>query len=150
MTEVVIFDEQSDLSIDPESVKRVALFALASQACTADELIIHFVDAEKICQLHDEFFQDPTITDCISFPMDQDRSFGYQLLGEIFVCPKQAILYASENQLDAYSEATLYLIHGILHLLGYDDIEPSDEKIMRAKEREIMAGLKANNILLNG
>ncbi len=148
MINVQLFDEQSDLLIDPQSAKKVVSAILHCEKSQADELAIYFVDTKEICRLHKEFFDDPSVTDCISFPMDSDRSLGYQFLGEVFVCPRTAINYVAETGSDPYIEATLYVVHGILHLLGYDDIAEEDEKMMRQKERAIMLYLADKKILL--
>ena len=97
---------------------------------------------DELAKLHDQFFQDPTPTDCISFPLDQ------QHLGEIFVCAKTAVEYATKRNLPPYEELSLYVIHGILHCLGFDDLEPSEKRIMRKKEKRCMALIKTQDLLL--
>ncbi len=95
-------------------------------------LSVYFVTEKKIQELHDQFFQDPSPTDCISFPMHAPH------LGEIFICPSVAVSYAKSHKLDPFQEMILYLIHGILHLIGYDDIDPKDRKIMRRMEKKCL------------
>lgn len=90
-----------------------------------------------MCDLHQQFFNDPSPTDCISFPIDD------KILGDIFVCPKTAIDYAARIKKDPYPETALYIIHGILHLLGFDDLEAPKRRIMRKKEKQCMAHSKA-------
>jgi probable rRNA maturation factor len=109
-------------------------------------VIVHFVTAKKICYLHDLFFKDPTLTDCISVPLDPmgKRSGGYHLLGEIFVCPKAALLYAKEHVIDPQEETLRYVIHGLLHLIGYDDIKLKDRRVMKKKEEECLHTLITN------
>ena len=102
-----------------------------------EEVSLYFVTERAICQLHRQFFDDPSPTDCITFPIDQET------LGEIFVCPKVAICYASEMQIDPYEEVALYIIHGLLHLIGYDDLTPPERRIMRKNEKKCMAHCKA-------
>lgn len=75
------------------------------------------------------FFQDPTPTDCITFPFDQ------KFLGEIFVCPKVAKEYDPKKP---HLETTLYIIHGILHLLGFNDIEKKERAKMALKQRHLL------------
>lgn len=96
------------------------------------EVSLYFVSAKQISALHQEFFKDPTPTDCISFPIDS------KMLGEIFVCPRVAIQYAKKAQIDPYQEVALYVIHGLLHLLGYDDLTAPERRIMRKKEKKCM------------
>src|SRR5262249_50239789 len=97
---------------------------------------------------HARFFDDPTPTDCISFPMDDAESEEWRVLGEIFVCPKAAIRYTEEHGGNPFIETTLYIGHGLLHLMGYDDMNLIDEEQMRQAEKRHMAHLKALGLLM--
>ncbi len=111
---------------------------------------VHFVSVSEICDLHDQFFQDPTPTDCITLPVDDlsDDPETYCMLGDVFVCPKVAIEYASANGEDFYRETTLYVVHGILHLMGYDDMDEKECVRMRAAEERHMKNLVKLGLLL--
>jgi len=111
---------------------------------TWDEVSFHFVTKKEIASLHDTFFNDPTSTDCITFPVDSYKAPRPRVLGEVFICPKVAIEYAQEHQTDPQQETLLYIVHGLLHLLGYDDIQPRDRKIMRQKEHIYMKLVSTN------
>lgn len=112
-----------------------------------DELAVYFISEKEIADMHDEFFDDPSSTDCISFPIDDS------FLGEIFVCPRVAcdrLLKQSEELTETpYQETTLYLIHGLLHLLGYNDIDPDDRKKMEAVQERLLSELIQKNLLLS-
>lgn len=73
---------------------------------------------------------------------------GYRVLGDIFVCPQTAVDYATRRDGDPYWEMTLYVVHGLLHLMGYDDIEPKERRRMRAAERRQMKALTTLGLLL--
>lgn len=103
---------------------------------------MYLVSAKAITELHDEFFDDPTPTDCITFPLDDSH------LGELFVCPRAAVEYARKHKLPPYEELTLYLVHGILHCIGYDDLTPNQRRAMRKKEKSCMQFLKAHSLVL--
>lgn len=137
-----VSNSQKDLQIDKGSIRALVKATLTSLKSTPDEISIYLVSEKKIAALHDEFFQDPTSTDCISFPIDDSH------LGEIFVCPAVAITYAKKKNLDPYEETALYIVHGILHLLGQDDLEPKAKRIMRKKEKSCMRRLNELNISL--
>ena len=70
------------------------------------------------------------------------------VLGEVFVCPHTALLYSQQHNLDPYRECTLYIVHGLLHLLGYDDISDADQKKMRAMEEKCLAYLEQRSLIL--
>ncbi len=143
-----IFDEQEDLSIDPTSILPVVESVLHLEDLHTDELAIYFVSEPAICSLHERYFQDPSSTDCISFPMDGRDEVKPHTLGEIFISPKAAIEFTKSSNHPPYREVTLYVVHGLLHLLGYDDIEEEDEKKMRKAEKMHMDALLANNLII--
>ncbi len=138
-----IYNRQKDLKLSKRSCGALVKSLIDFLKVTHDEVAVYFVSDKKICQLHDQFFQDPTSTDCISFPLDEEH------LGEVFVCPATAVRYAEKNQLDPYEEASLYVVHGILHLLGYDDLTPKEKVRMRKKEKSCMTHLKKHNCILH-
>jgi probable rRNA maturation factor len=143
---VDVDNRQTDLTIALNQVSPLVQAVLAAEKVVCDEVSIHFVSEEEISDLHQQFFNDPKPTDCISFPLEANSS--YRLLGDVFVCPKVAINYASKHGLDSYQELTLYVIHGLLHLVGYDDIKSEDRKKMRAAERRLMKKMNDLNLWL--
>lgn len=140
-------NRQKELPLINSSVKLLIQEILSYASFTTDEVACYFITNKEMCAMHDKFFNDPSPTDCISFPLDgqEKSSTGYHVLGEIFVCPKAALLYKPHSP---YEELSLYVVHGLLHLLGYDDIEPAMRKKMRAAEKKQMNNLKIKNLLL--
>lgn len=122
------------------STRALVKAALAYLKVPCKEISIYFVTEKQIAALHGQFFQDPTPTDCISFPLDEHH------LGEVFVCPSAAKSYAKKNP---YEETALYIIHGILHLIGYDDLEEKTRRIMRKKEKSCMRHLYKHGLTLS-
>lgn len=137
---ISVYNTQKDLKVSSRSVKKTVQLALDFHKIDCDEIAIHFITNRKMCALHRDFFNDPEPTDCITFPYQKDH-LGHFFLGEVFVCPKTALHYIATHGGDPYSEVTLYVVHGILHLLGFDDMNSKDRKIMRAKEKELMTHL---------
>jgi probable rRNA maturation factor len=139
---ISIYNRQEDLKVDKGSVRALVLATLKFLKIPFDEVTIYFVSVKEISKLHEEFFQDPTPTDCITFPLDETH------LGEVFVCPAVAIQYAEKRKLDPYKETALYIIHGLLHILGYDDLEEKARRTMRKKEKSCMSHLESLGITL--
>ncbi|MBS0649203.1 MAG: rRNA maturation RNase YbeY [Verrucomicrobia bacterium] len=121
-------------------MRKLVSFFLQEKKADCKEVAIYFVGQKKISQLHQDYFQDPTPTDCITFPLDSD------FLGEIFVCPQAALDYNPEHP---HQETTLYVLHGLLHLLGYDDIDRKERTRMRREEKRLMALAKKHRCLIN-
>ena len=140
-----IFNKQTDLPISLRIFKRIAQEVVAFEKHAFDEVTLHFVDIKTISALHDQYFFDPSPTDCISFPMDEADQIGYKVLGEVFICPRVAIDYAEAHCIDPQTETILYVVHGLLHLMGYDDLETNDEKKMRRAEKKHLKHLHELN-----
>lgn len=140
---VDVLDRQNDLPIAAPQVEQLAASTLNYLGITCDEVAIHLVSEKEICELHAQFFDDPSPTDCITLPIEQsaEQSPGYHSLGELFVCP--AVLLDEE---EPYTEASLCIAHSILHLIGYHD----HTEAMRSKEKEVMEHLKKAGLLLSG
>ena len=147
--EVQINQDQTDLPLSSKSAKALVEGFMVMADVKYDEVSIHFVDTPAICALHKQFFNDPTPTDCISFPMDEADEIGYRVMGDVFVCPATALEYVAANGGDAYKEATLYVIHGLLHLLGYDDIEEEDRQEMRDAEKRYLGYVAKKKLWLH-
>jgi probable rRNA maturation factor len=104
------------------------------------ELSIALLTDTALAQLHDQFLQDPTVTDVITF--EGDRAFG--TAGEICVSADAAARHvAASTAGGAFSaELMLYVVHGWLHLAGYDDLIPAKKRAMRRAEARAMAVLR--------
>ena len=100
------------------------------------EISVAFVTEATICQLHRQFLQTPDATDVITFPSDEAETYR---TGEICISIDEALKYDHLQSLT--DELTLYLVHGWLHLAGYDDIAESDRVIMRQMEQKVLAFL---------
>lgn len=146
-----LFNQQRDLPISTQSVEAVISFLFNKLRVPSDEIVLHFVSKKKISQIHKTFFNDPSPTDCISFPIDSPKvkRSGPTILGEIFICPKVAIEYGKLHQIDPYEETLRYIVHGLLHLLGFDDIIPEERAKMRAKENRCMKLLMEQGLFIN-
>ena len=107
------------------------------------ELSIAFISKEEIVRIHDQFMQDPSVIDVITFPGDPEDGIA----GEICVCPQVALDYSQGRESNFSEELSLYLVHGYLHLCGFDDIEDEERACMRKAESIAMSTLKTHNAL---
>lgn len=145
----MIYDDQNSMKIPRLLIKSICKEVIKLENQKVDEVFLHFVSTQEICRLHQNFFNDPTTTDCISFPIDDETEQSYRVLGEVFICPQTAIDYSFRRQKDPYEELILYVIHGLLHLMGYDDIDEADKKLMRKVEKRHLLHLKKLGFLIN-
>jgi probable rRNA maturation factor len=137
---VVVGDEQSDVPVDAHRWARLAASVLADEARTG-ELTLTFVDADEIAELNHEHMGVTGPTDVLSFPLDADlgpdvaaNAVGPVLLGDVVVCPAVAADAAPTHAGTLDDELALLVVHGILHVLGHDHVEPDETDRMRAAE----------------
>lgn len=95
------------------------------------ELSIAFLTDAALAELHGSFLHDPSLTDVITFEADPLAGTA----GEICVSVDTARRYAAQTGQSFADELTLYLVHGLLHLAGYDDLAPARKRRMRLAER---------------
>ena len=107
--------------------------------CPDGELSLAFMTDAKLAKLHGDFLDDPTTTDVITF--EGQPEFG--VAGEVCVSADTAAAYAKEHKRDFSEELTLYVVHGWLHLAGYDDLVPVKKRRMRAAEARALKILRA-------
>ena len=100
------------------------------------ELSILFVNDSQIEELNHKYRGKASTTDVLAFPMQDSQC--PRLLGDVVISIETAKREAEARGYELDREVALYLAHGILHLLGYDDIKSSDRKAMRRKERELL------------
>jgi len=103
--------------------------------CPPGELSLVFLTDSALAQLHADFLADPTTTDVITF--EGDPALG--VAGEVCVSVDTAIAYAKKHRRDFATELLLYVVHGWLHLAGYDDLQPAKKRVMRRAEARALA-----------
>lgn len=137
MTFTVDVDDEDPLSTEWLAVtfERV----LDELAVRQIELSVVIVGDSRMAALHQQYLNDPGTTDVLTFDL-RDQPAG-PLEGEIYVCRDEAARRAAERGHEATKELLLYTIHGLLHLLGYDDHDPADHAAMHAKEDQLLTAI---------
>ena len=144
---IAVQNKQREFPVPKAKITAVIRAFLKLEGIDCQEVSVAFISDKNMRTMHLEFFDDPSPTDCISFPIDSDDGKGYKYLGEVFVCPQVAWQYASENKLNYLDELALYVVHGMLHLCGYDDCDPQTRRVMRKKEQYHMGYLRLLKLL---
>jgi probable rRNA maturation factor len=140
---VVIADERSSddsptALIDLDRLRRLAEQVLVAESATG-ELTLTFIDASEIAALNAEYMGKAGPTDVLSFPMDDDPTPGVPtLLGDIVVSPAVAFEQFAEHAGTFDDEIALLVVHGVLHVLGYDHAEPDEAAVMRRRELDVL------------
>lgn len=131
-------------------MRKTAKKILDALGCPEGELSLLIVDNAQIQQLNREYLQRDRPTNVLSFAMQEGAGQGVQpqLLGDVVISAERAAADAADAQVSFESELVFLLLHGILHLLGFDHERGSDAdaRLMEAKEEQIFA-LLHNDIL---
>jgi probable rRNA maturation factor len=128
-TEILFSDRQSS-PVDEAGLDALARRTLEGEGVTAAELSVSFVDEDEMTQLHRDFLGEDGPTDVLSFPLDEDED-GIRVLGDVVIAPSVA---AANHPDDPEAEVRLLLVHGILHLLGYDHEADAERAEMWARQ----------------
>lgn len=99
------------------------------------ELSWYFVNSKRMARVNEKYLGHEGPTDVITFQYLQHPQKDI-LFGDVFICIDEAHYYAKEFHTTPQSETLRYLIHSILHLQDFDDIDPSDRKIMKSHENK--------------
>ncbi len=137
---VEIANLQKYYKIKDSKIKQVVKETLGKKSGSA-KLSIAFVDNNEIKRLNKIYFGLNDITDVIAFPLNNHKN---ALNGEIVVSVETAVDTAVKENVDVEGEIVLYVVHGMLHLLGYRDENKDDAKIMHEKESSILKSLGYN------
>ncbi|ASQ45738.1 rRNA maturation RNase YbeY [Legionella clemsonensis] len=130
------------LPVDENSLVTWAQLPLIESMDSA-ELTLRVVDKEEIRELNRVYRKQDKATNVLAFPsaIPDNIALEYPLLGDVIICP--AVLQTESIKLGKPLVAhwAHIVIHGVLHLLGYDHIEESDAKVMQEQEIKFLAKL---------
>ncbi|MCB0956619.1 MAG: rRNA maturation RNase YbeY [Ilumatobacter sp.] len=153
-------DEQAELVVDLPRWQALATQVLHAEGVRGlAELSLIFVNEAEITELNAEYMGKEGPTDVLSFPIDAveadivlhatppsrgpDRSPPDPgdmplLLGDVVICPSVAAAQAPDHAGTVEDELALLVVHGVLHVLGYDHAEPDETAAMRARELALL------------
>ena len=118
---------------------------LADLKLSQNQIIsISFVGPRTIARINKEFVNHTGLTDVISFDYrDDSEIYDNDVVGELIIHPGMAISAAAGREKSSFAyEMVLYLVHGILHIVGENDLVPKERTRMRRKERQIIKKLQ--------
>ncbi|HTZ19771.1 MAG TPA: rRNA maturation RNase YbeY [Opitutaceae bacterium] len=147
MRRLAIANRHPRLRVDRRALRQVVA-VLDAQAprfrggCPSGELSVALLTDPALARLHADFLGDPKTTDVITFA--GQPALG--LAGEICVSVDTAAAYARKHRRPFAAELTLYVVHGWLHLAGYDDLAPVKKRAMRRAEHRALALLRAERV----
>jgi probable rRNA maturation factor len=155
---IEISNRQSHVPIGAASIRKTVRVVLAAEQVTAARISVALTDNVTVRRVNRNYLQHDYDTDVLSFLFEstpekaakpkrggadavRPRGCGRRIDGEVLISAEMAAQTAGQFGWNPRDEVTLYLVHGLLHLCGYDDLTPVERRIMRARERAILAEL---------
>jgi probable rRNA maturation factor len=138
---LLLRNDQSRVSVDESLLRSLLQRVFRDSNFNSGEVSVAIVDAATIHRLNREYLEHNYPTDVISFVYSAEQNL---LEGEIIASADYAAEEAARYGWPAEHELLLYLVHGALHLVGYDDLDPDSAAVMRRREREVLAGFGLN------
>lgn len=147
--DLIASDEQDYVKMNLAKWSHLAESALTDEGVRGSaEVSLIFVDEDAIADLNSRFMGKEGPTDVLSFPIDDepiedprgdDTSFAMpQLVGDIVICPAVAARNALDHGVSFEDEVALLVVHGVLHLLGWDHMVDDEAEEMEAREQELL------------
>jgi probable rRNA maturation factor len=133
MPKVSVACPQEAVPVDRGRMREAARAVLAAEGVADYEISLAFVDDATIHRLNKQFLGHDEPTDVLSFPLSD--AGAKRLSGELVIGAQVAAAQAAEAGHDVQAELALYIIHGLLHLCGYDDQDDEGAAEMRRRER---------------
>jgi len=134
-------------AVSDEWLATIALRVLAEEDAPPCELSVTVTHDETVRGLNQEYAGEDEVTDVLSCSQQEGEELvgppgGVPALGEVVIAYPQAVRQAEEVGRSVEEEVARLLIHGTLHLLGYDHAEPEEERRMRSREEELLKVVK--------
>jgi probable rRNA maturation factor len=133
--------------LDFQALKAAAQTVFSGEKIQKTKVVIAFVDNTHMHRLNKQFLDHDEPTDVLTFPYSEPGAKTIE--GEIVISYEVAAEYAADRGHSLAEELLLYVIHGCLHLCGYDDKNAKVAREMRAKEREYLTALNLPDIAGN-
>lgn len=140
---VTIKNSQKKIPIDPRTIKKAALKVLSSQSKEkSGEISICFVTDKRIKRLNRLYLGKNEPTDVLSFDLTETDDAKKKLFADIIISTDTALSNSKIFKTSALCEIHMYVVHGLLHLLGYDDGTLKERRIMEQKTKQVLKALK--------
>jgi len=141
--EIAITNSQKKIRLNQKRIRAVSERILKQlKQPSRSVLSLSFVSKQRMRALNKKYFKKNSLTDVIGLGYEGNRSGMYEYyLGDILICPEVASDNSKIYSNPLSEEIKLYVVHGMLHLLGYDDGTKESRGKMRRKEMEVLKKL---------
>ncbi|MEJ0089743.1 MAG: rRNA maturation RNase YbeY [Limisphaerales bacterium] len=139
---IFIANRQRTKKINARLLRQIVDGLFAELKITEAELGINLIGAKEMAKVNWQFLQHEGSTDVITFsykePGARSQKPEVEIHGELFVCVDETVLQAKNFKTSWQSEIVRYIVHGVLHLLGHDDMKPALRRKMKREENRLL------------
>lgn len=132
--QINVINDHQKITINEQDVTKLAKSVIKDEKIAVNEISIIFVHDEYLRKLHKDYLKDDSPTDVMSFNLGEND----RIEGEIYISLDRAKIHAAEFNVSLDSEIARLIIHGLLHLKGYDDQTDVQRNQMRQKENQYL------------
>jgi len=139
--DLLIANRQRTKKINVRLLRQIVSALFEELKIESGELGLNLVSTKEMARVNWQFLQHEGSTDVITFDHRGPsviRHSSLQLHGELFICVEDAIAQSKEFKTTWQSEIVRYVVHGILHLLGHDDLKPALRRAMKREENRLV------------
>lgn len=138
MNEINIFKEYGDIDFHKDHIIQLINLSFESTKYNKVKINLIFCDNDKLNSFKRQYFDDDVLTDIVTFPIKNDND----LEAEIYISIEMAKMNADEFNVSLNNELSRLIIHGVLHLIGFNDDTEDSKKIMFSKQEEIISNFQ--------
>lgn len=137
LTQIEVRNRQRKWALNVPLIEEIGTWVAASLFKDIEtDISIQFLSPGRMADINQKYLDHEGPTDVITFDLSDDPSL--LMTGEILICPEVAANQSKEFGTTWQEETVRYVIHGLLHLKGYDDLEPEKRRIMKQHENRWM------------
>jgi len=141
MLTVNISSSQKALRAPRKKITALVEFVASAESKPLDEVDVAIVTSRQIAALNRRYLQHAGSTDVLSFDLSVP---GAGMAVQVIVCSDVAVREAKSRRIGPQRELMLYIVHGLLHVMGYDDTTPQAAGKMRARQEELLEAFLAS------
>lgn len=144
MNQFIVFNENR-YNIDIKRINKFIKYCIKKLSMKKTVFNVIFIDDIEMRKINKEYRNIDSTTDVISFALEDNKDivkYKKRLLGDIYISYNKMVEQAKENSVSEFYEMCFLIIHGILHLLGYNHEIKKDEDIMFKLQEDILYGFK--------
>ena len=143
--QIEVRNRQRKWNLNISMIEEIATWVAGSLFGQVESNIsIQFVSPARMAEINQEYLQHEGPTDVITFDLSEDASLF--MMGEILICPEIAAKQSKEFNTAWYEETVRYVTHGLLHLKGFDDLDPEKRRVMKHHENRWMQKIKVSEL----